>query len=182
MSIIICHGAYGDPHDNWIPWLKQELEKLGQDVHTPKFPTPQGQNLDNWMKVLNGYNRFDSNLIIIGHSIAPAMILEKLEQIDIKIKAAIFVTPFVSKIGKPEFDEINRTFYKEHNYSKIENNCRKFIVFQSDNDPYVPMYLSEDVAEMLRTEPITVHKAGHFNEVAGYTKFPQLLEEIKKLL
>lgn len=183
MAIILCHGTFGDPHDNWIPWLKAELEKLGQTVIAPKFPTPQGQSLDNWMKVLAGCDkRFDSKLIIVGHSSSPAVILEKLEQIDVKIRAAIFVAPFISKIGNPDFDTINRTFYKDHNWSKIQNNCRKFIIFQSDNDPYVHNYLSEEVAEKLRVEPIDVHLAGHFNEAAGYNKFPQLLAEIKKLL
>jgi len=38
-NIFIIHGAYGNPDENWIPWLKTELEKLGNRVFVPKFPS-----------------------------------------------------------------------------------------------------------------------------------------------
>lgn len=39
-NVIIIHGAYGNPEENWFPWLKKELEKLDCRVFVPKFPTP----------------------------------------------------------------------------------------------------------------------------------------------
>ncbi|MDP3988435.1 MAG: hypothetical protein Q8P80_04820 [Candidatus Levybacteria bacterium] len=51
MTFVIFHGAYGNPEENWFPQLKEELEALGQKVVVPKFPTPQNQNLESWMKV-----------------------------------------------------------------------------------------------------------------------------------
>jgi len=183
MTIIICHGLCGSPNENWLPWLKQELEKLGQEVIVPQFPTPQGQSLKNWMAVLAGFDRhFNKDLIIIGHSIAPAMILEKLEHIDVKIRGAVLVAPFISKLNDPQFDVPNATFYKEHNWSKVQNNCRQFIIFQSKDDPFVPISRPEYIAHKLRVTPITINNGGHFNESAGFKQFPKLLEEVKKLL
>ena len=37
MGVIIVHGAYGSPQENWILWLKRGLEKLGCEVIVPLF-------------------------------------------------------------------------------------------------------------------------------------------------
>jgi hypothetical protein len=39
-NIFIIHGSYGYPEENWFPWLKKELSKLGHRVFVPKFPIP----------------------------------------------------------------------------------------------------------------------------------------------
>jgi predicted alpha/beta hydrolase family esterase len=44
-NIFIIHGSYGNPDENWFPWLKKELEQEGHKVFVPKFPTPEDQSL-----------------------------------------------------------------------------------------------------------------------------------------
>ena len=46
-NIIIIHGSYGNPNENWFPWLKSELKKLKCNVFVPKFPTPENQSLES---------------------------------------------------------------------------------------------------------------------------------------
>ena len=46
---------------------------------------------------------------------------------------------------------------------------------------YIPLEKAQKLGQMLGVEPVIVKEAGHFNESAGYTKFPLLLEEIKKV-
>jgi len=58
ISIIIIHGTGGSPNSNWFPWLKSELEKLGHTVFAPKFPTPEKQSLENWLKVFKKYEQY----------------------------------------------------------------------------------------------------------------------------
>lgn len=177
----IIHGAYGSPDENWVPWLKKELEKMDYKVFTPKFPTPDDQNLENWMKVFEPYfEKVDEDSIFVGHSLGPAFILSVLERIQVKVKACFFVAPFITNIGNPDFDIINKTFYKNFDWKKIKHNCKKFYIFQSDNDPYVPMEKGGELASNLHIGVIKLKNAGHFNKDAGYTEFPELFDCIIK--
>ncbi len=183
MNVIIIHGSYGSPNENWFPWLKTELEKFGHSVFVPNFPTPKGQSLENWMKTFKEFRQYlDKDTVLVGHSLGPAFILNVLEKLDKQVKAAFFAAGFVGNLGNPEFDEINKSFAdKEFNWNKIKENCPLFSVFQSDNDPYVPMEKAEGLAGYLGVEPIIVREADHFNEKAGYLKFPEILEKIKEI-
>ena len=183
-NIFIIHGAYGSPEENWIPWLKSELEKLGCRVFVSKFPTPENQTLENWLKVFENYKQYlDEDSIVIGHSLGPAFILSALESVDRKIKSAFFIAGFISFLNNPDFDTINKTFVdKKFDWEKIKKNCKNFYIFHSDNDPYVPLEKAEELAKNLGTDVILVKGAGHFNTESGYDKFEQLLEMVKDRL
>jgi len=181
MNVIIIHGAYGSPEENWIPWLKRELEKSGSKVFAPKFPTPKNQTLQNWLKVFEKYEKYlNKDTILIGHSLGPAFILRILERLNKPVKASFFIAGFISKLNNPDFDEINKTFLqKKFNWRKIRQNCRNFYILYSDNDPYVPQGEAKKLALNLNVEPILIKNAGHFNKKAGYYNFPLLLKTIK---
>ncbi len=180
-TIFIIHGAYGNPQENWFPWLKKELENLGHTVIVPQFPTPENQTLENWLKVFSRYEKnIHEDTIMIGHSIGAAFILNFLAQKEKKIKAAFFVAGFAELLGNPTFDSINNTFMSPFDWKKIRQHCTKFFVYHADNDPYVPLRFGEQLAKQLHVKLILVKNAGHFNERAGYLKFPQLLEDVKQ--
>ncbi|MFH0701208.1 MAG: alpha/beta hydrolase, partial [Candidatus Woesearchaeota archaeon] len=108
-NIFIIHGSYGSPQENWFPWLKAELEKLGCPVFVLKFPTPEKQSLESWMKVFNKYEKeINDKSIVVGHSLGPAFLLSFLEKH--RVKAAFFVAGFVGKLDNSNFDSINDTF------------------------------------------------------------------------
>jgi len=183
-NIFIIHGAYGGPEENWFSWLKSELEKLDCRVFVPKFPTPENQSLENWHKIFNYYNQYlNKNSIVVGHSLGPAFLLNIIEELDKPIKAAFFVSGFLDLLGTPDFDSINKTFIeKSFDFQKIKQNCPKFFVFHSDNDPYVSLEKAKKLAKNLGVDVILVKNAGHFNEKAGYFKFDLILEKIKPLM
>lgn len=176
MKVIIIHGAYGNPEENWFPWLKLELQKLGHDVVIPRLPTPEGQNLKSWMNILKRY-RIGDDTILIGHSIGAALILRILEKN--RAEAAYLVSGFLGALGNEDVDKLNATFFeKPFEWYEIKNNCKKIVMFGSDNDPYVPVKKRDELAEKLGIKPIIVKGAGHFNAKAGYTKFDLLLKEL----
>jgi uncharacterized protein len=183
-NLIIIHGAYGNPQDNWIPWLKKELEKIGCKVFVPKFPTPESQSLENWMEVFEEYKKYlDEDSVLIGHSVGAAFILSVLEKLDRSVKAAFLVAGWLGKLGNPAFDKINKTFVERNfNWGMIRKNCKNFIVYGSDNDTYVPLEKEKELAGKLGVELKIVKGAGHFNDKYGYVKFDLLLENVKNLL
>lgn len=179
-NILIIHGAFGNPRENWIPWLMNELEGRGCSVFAPEFPTPKNQTLDNGMRVFKEYDKYlDQNSIVVGHSLGVAFLLNVLEKRDKPIKSSFFVSGFTGALNNPEFDGINETIAgRTFDWQSIRKNCGTFHVMHSDNDPYVPLKKAEDLAENLGAELVIVPNAGHFNADAGYTKFELILEKI----
>lgn len=182
-NALIVHGAYGTPDDNWMPWLKKNLEINGIEVFAPQFPVGEEQRLKNWLSVFGPYKeRINQNSIMIGHSIGPAFILRILEQSNVKIKAAFLVAPFARPLNIPKFDEVNKTFLeKEFDWEKIRKNCTEFFVYGSDNDPYVKSSQEYFVAEKLGAILKMIPHAGHINSTAGYSQFKELYDDIKLL-
>lgn len=183
-NIFIIHGTYGSPEENWFPWLKEELEHLGHKVWIPRFPTPENQSLQNWLKIFDGYREYlDEETIMVGHSLAVAFILNIIEELKKPIKAAFLVSGFMSYLGNKKFDGPNSSFVSPIlDWNIVKANCRKFVVFHSNNDPYVPLSKAEFVAKRLGINIKLISNGGHLNAEAGYTRFPELLEEIKKEL
>ncbi len=183
-NIFIIHGAYGNPEENWFPWLKNKLENLWTRVFVPKFPTPENQSLENWKKIFEEYKPYiDENTIVIWHSLAPAFLLDLLENIDKPIKVAFFVSGFIGLLWNPDFDNINKSFVdRDFDWETIKKNCKKFYIYHSDNDPYVPIEKALELANKLNTKVIEIPNAGHFNSATGYDKFELLLEEIKEYI
>lgn len=179
MNFIIIHGVYSNPEDNWFPWLKKELEGQGYEVIVPKMPTPLDQSLESWLRVFSNYeSKINEETILIGHSLGAAFILNYLEKTGKKIKAAILVSGFHKLLGS-QYDEINRTFIgKEFNWEKIKASCSRFFVFAGDNDEYISLETSNELAKNLNAEMNIVHDGGHLNKKSGYDDFPLLLETI----
>jgi predicted alpha/beta hydrolase family esterase len=99
-TAIIIHGTYGNPDENWFPWLKTELEKIGYQVYAPIFPTPENQNLEAWLKVIGDlHNNIGAKTIFIGHSVGASFILSILESLDLPVRAAFFSFRFFGFIG-----------------------------------------------------------------------------------
>lgn len=182
-NFILIHGAHGHPKENWFPWLKDQLKELWNKVVIPQFPTPEWQDLDNWMKEFDKYlSKIDENTILIWHSIGVGFILNILEKIDKKIDSCYLVAWFANLLNHP-IDEINSSFVnKEFDWAKIKAHCQNFNIFHSDNDPFVPFKHWSELAEQLWVWLILVEWAWHFNENAGYKQFDLLLDKIKEKL
>lgn len=191
MRFFIIHGAEGHPEENWFPWLKKELERLGHEVIVPRFPTPENQTLESWEAVFAKYEKEpgrgwgpeigtgEPETIFIGHSLGVPFLLTVLEKR--KAKAAFFVSGFTGRVDNRYNDGMTTFTYKEFDWKAIRKNCGRFYVFHSDNDPYIPVDKARELAGRLDAELVLVRGAGHFNASAGYTKFPELLERLKRM-
>lgn len=180
--VFLLHGTHGNPTNNWFPWLQTELTKQGHQVIIPHFPTPEQQSVERWWQVMEHYKpALESNPIVVGHSLGATFALHIAERY--AIKSMVLVAGFVNQLGLPDFDDLNRTFVDhQFDWVKIQQHGQKFIIFQSDNDPYVPLAQAENLSMHLSTPITFVPQAGHFNTAAGYTEFSQLLERLNLVL
>ncbi len=180
-NAIIIHGTYGNPDENWFPWLKEELEKMGYRVDVPSFPTPDNQSLGSWMNTFgNPKDKLNTDSILIGHSLGAVFILTILESLDSPVKAVFLVSGFLGLLGNKEFDDLNISFAtKKFNWEKIKSNFKKIYIYHSDNDPYIPLENAKAISKNLGGKLIVIKDAGHFNSKSGYDRFDRLLADIK---
>jgi predicted alpha/beta hydrolase family esterase len=184
-NVFIFHGTEGYPEENWFPWMKVELEQRGCQVFVPQFPSPPvvAAKSDAWFEILKEYQQYiNEQTIIIGHSLGGKFALRILEKLDHPIKAVAFVgTPIgIPPIANNERD--NAFTGNGFDWESIKKKAQHFIVFQSDTDPYVGLENGKELAKNLGVELSFVPNAGHFNAKAGYTKFPELRDQILKIL
>ena len=184
-QVVILHGAYGHPEENWFGWLRRELVSAGICCTVPSFPTPHGQSLARWLSVLEHTREvhWDSNTILIGHSLGAVCALRWLEQRQIYIRAAILASVFIKPTGIDKFDRINTSFFAEpFLWNEIKPKAQDFILFHGDNDPYVSQSEFQMIAQQLSAKKIVISNGGHLNAAAGYNCFPHIWIQLEQLL
>ena len=184
-NVIIVHGAYGHPFENWFNWMKTELESLGIECVVPQLPTPNGQELKNWLHLFNFTvsPMITPDTILIGHSLGAAFLLRWLEQTNHSVFSTILAGSFIGAVGIQKFDKINESFFEnEFDWHSIINKSKQFFCYHRSNDPYVSKNNFDFIANNLQARKIIISQGGHLNEAAGFLSFPQLLIQLKSLL
>ena len=182
MKAVILHGSIGHPFENWFPWLGRRLSEKGWSVRAPQFPTPEGQNRENWMYELTQQagHFIDKETVIIGHSCGGLLLLNCLNEANRPIAGSVFVgTPF-GPSNIEEFAKLDKTFFEEEfNWGHIRKRAGRCAVFHGTDDPYVPLEQAHKLAKKLEIPPFIIENGGHLNTKAGYDDFPQLYEWLK---
>jgi len=183
-TVVIIHGSYGSPNENWFPWLAQEVRMIGHRAIVPSFPTPDGQDLKNWLNLFEiEVGPLRSDMVLVGHSLGPGLILGLLERSQTPIIGTFLVSGFLGELGIDEFDSVNKSFVnRDFDWPAIRENAGKIYVYNSNNDPYVPLEKGRELAERLGTDVHVIDSGGHINAEAGYTEFRQLRDDLRSLL
>lgn len=191
-NIFIIHGSYGYPSENWFPWLKRELEKLGHKVFVPQFQIPKNidlaygsHDLDKWLRKLNNFRRYiNQNTIFITHSRGGVFTYHFLSLLKNPVAAVFMVAPWIVYRWYPKGWNKTDSFHKiPFNWEKIKKGSKYFEIYQSTNDD-IPVMEGKEIAKKLKAKFILVKNAGHFNKRFSlkFIKFPLLLRNIKKIL
>jgi len=184
-NVFIFHGTEGYPEENWFPWLKAKLEAKGIQVTVPQFPSPPvvPAKISEWSDVLDQYkDQINEDTILIGHSLGGVFTLRVLEKLKTPIKAAFLTGTPVGIRPILNYDRDSSFSGFDFKWAAIKKNAKHFVLFQSDDDPYVSLGNGEELARKLSVKLSFIPNAGHFNKKAGYLKFPQLLEKLEPLL
>ncbi len=194
MKYLIIHGSFGSPQSNWIPDLKEKLEKNGLFVVAPQFPVntweeitvsgpkvrPTKQLLDNWLATFSSLNFWDKReeWCVVGHSIATTFMLHLLEHFNLKFNCAIFVCPFYEKLHKSwQVDLVNESFYSYNfKFPQLKKQIGISYALMSNNDPYVDAKYSQNFISNIGAHLIVIKDGGHLNSEMEITKLPILFE------
>jgi len=167
----ILHGLGGHSGENWFPWLKQQLEKMGHKAIVPNFPNPFSPVLDDWLNTLRREISENGEGILIGHSLGGVLAIKYIEAGGLPHEVILTATPFGILDDIPE---INSFLEKPIKLSDDIKKQVKFTVLYSDNDPYVPVRQAKDWERLLNVKPIKLSGVGHMKVL----KLPEILDYV----
>lgn len=177
-NAFIIHGSNGSKDAHWYPWLEEKLKEEGYEVVRPQFPIKEEQILSNWLKTLKPYKEKLDVALVFAHSLGVPFFMNVLNRWDVSCRAVFLVSGFVGCLeaeGEPNLDDFSD---REFDWEKIRKSAEEFVVFHSDNDPYVPLKRAEDLAEKLGTKVRVIKDGEHFQACSGYKKFEELLKPL----
>ena len=188
MKAVIVHGWGGYAGEAWQSWLKNELEKKGWEVKSPKMPDTENPKINAWVgKLKEVVGTVDENVFLIGHSIGCQTIMRYLSGIDDKIGGCVLVAPFFNLLETSYEEEGEKEIAKpwlteKMDFEKIKRNTGKIVCVFSDNDDCVPLTDSELFKKRLGAEIIIENKKGHFASGDEINKLPVVLEKLEEIL
>ena len=187
LRVVIIHGAYGRPDSNWFPLLAERIEAAGHEALLPRFPTPESQSPKTW---LEAYDRQvndtvpRSRTILVAHSLGVAFALRLAARAGATdpYSSALLAAGFWGALGLPDYDPINASFFTPLDWNAARAGCGSWVqCYAGDDDPYVPLRFSREIAARLES-PLQVIPGGkHLNAENGMTMFPLLETDLEVL-
>ena len=108
------------------------------------------------------------------------MALRLVERAAEPFEGLFLAAPFIGALGLPAYDPINRSFFAApFDWAGIrERKGRACRCWAGDDDPYVPLSRSQDIADRLAAPLTIVPGGGHLNGETGFLAFPELRDAI----
>lgn len=179
-NFFIIHGSEDSSKDHWIPWMKSKVEEQGFECITPDFPCEDGHQLSRWYAELEKYkSKINDETIVIAHSRGVSFILNLLTDFEFKIETLYMIGGFIEYFWYPKKNgQIDTFFAKPFDIKKIKEQCKKFVVYQSNNDEYIPVEHGKKIAKTFNARYEFVEHAGHFSASSGYLQFEELYADV----
>lgn len=178
IKVIIIHGN-GDstPQDNWIPYCKREVEKMGLTCLAPQFPDAPLARSKYWLPMLKEELHADEHTILVGHSSGALAAMRFAEQN--KILGSILIGAMHTDLGI-ENERLSGYFDTPWNWQAIKNNQQWIVQFASCDDPWIPIEEARFVYQHLDCEYHEYKDQGHFGGDYYKPEFPELMEVIRR--
>lgn len=178
-NAVIIHGTECKPDLFWYPWLKAQLLKFGYEVSVPSIPAINQESVEETLKKV--HIELNEETILIGHSAGSPFILSLLERSNTKVRLAVHVAGFSYELNGESVPILQRSY----DFSKIKNNCKDFLFFNSTNDPWGCDHEQGLKMQKELGGTLIIQDEGHFGSTAqdqSYRDFPLLLKTIQGVL
>lgn len=183
---IILHGWWWSSKENWFPYIKKELDKKLYDVYIPNLPNTKNPILEEQLEYIDIYaSDFQNWWLIIWHSLWWQLALHFIEKNDIKDSLIILVAPSYDNTTKELWEKVAGGSYEylvsyneaKVNFDKINKLNNRFIIFLSDNDPFINMENAKKYYGKLKNiEFIDFENMWHFNQSAWVYELEDILK------
>lgn len=177
-TIFIPGNGGSTPQDNWFPYLKTELEKIGVEVIARNFPDSQLAREKYWLPFIKELG-VDEDTILIGHSSGAVASMRFAE--NNKIYGSVLVGACYTDLGD-ENEKLSGYYDRPWEWESIKKNQNWIIQFASTNDPWIPIEEARFVSKKLNTKYYEFTDQGHFGGDYFKKTFPELLQSIKEQL
>jgi pimeloyl-ACP methyl ester carboxylesterase len=173
---ILIHGNGGcTAGDIWLPWVERELAGAGLDVINQTFPDNVKARARYWMPFLEQLGA-DEQTILIGHSSGAVAAMRYAETH--RLLGSVLVGVCYTDLG--DAGEAASGYYdRPWQWDRIRNNQRWIGIYQSSDDPLIPVAEARFVAAQLKCRYFEYSDRGHFIDSH---EFPELVAFVQRQL
>jgi len=184
---LLLHWWWWNSSENWLPWLKLEFEKTWINTFVPDLPDTDNPDLKKQLVSLSNFN-IENLDIMVWHSLGCQLAVKFLEEKNIENSRIILVAPTYPNLAielwkdvlRDSYDSIEKYYNVNLDFEKINKLNNEFIVFLSNNDPYINMENAKKYYSKLENVKFIDFKdKWHFNKSAWVLELSEILECLK---
>lgn len=171
---ILIHGNGGcTAADIWLPWVERELAAAGLDVINRTFPDNVKARARYWLPFLEELGA-DDQTILIGHSSGAVAAMRYAESH--RLLGSVLVGVCHTDLGDA-FEAASGYYAAPWQWDRIRTNQRWIGIYQSSDDPLIPVTEARFVAAQLKCSYFEHSDRGHFTDSC---EFPELVAFVRR--
>ena len=165
--VILIHGNGGcTAGDFWLPWVERELTAAGFTVINRTFPDNTRARARIWLPFIESLGA-DEHTILIGHSSGAVAAMRHAETH--RLLGSVLVGVCHTDLGDG-FEASSGYYDRPWQWERIRANQQWIGIFNSTDDPHIPIAEPRFVAAQLRARYVEFTDRGHFTD----TRFPEV--------
>jgi pimeloyl-ACP methyl ester carboxylesterase len=173
---VLIHGNGGcTASDIWLPWVARELAALGLEVVNRTFPDNVKARARYWLPFLEELGAGEDT-ILIGHSSGAVAAMRYAETH--RLRGSVLVGVCHTDLGDPG-ERASGYYGAPWQWDRIRANQQWVGVFNSADDPHIPVAEPRFVAARLDCHYVEFADRGHFVDTR---RFPEVVEFVRRQL
>jgi predicted alpha/beta hydrolase family esterase len=176
MKAILIHGNGGSTADDiWFPRVERDLTDLGLAVINRTFPDNVKARARYWLPFLESLGA-DDQTIVIGHSSGAVAAMRYAETH--RLLGSVLVGVCHTDLGDGG-ERASGYYGAPWHWSRIRDNQQWIGIFNSSDDPHIPIAEPRHVAAQLQCNYFEFDDRGHF---VDRTEFPEVVQFVTRKL